>query len=107
MVGDDVYRRRNGLGYERMTMWKVISRLGAGCGGIALAIIIVAVCIWLVCGVVGWLVDNPAAKVFGWEEEEDEIPMRDRIPVPPPIPRSAPPNPAAQVKAPPLSADQY
>lgn len=33
--------------------------------------------------------------------------MRDKIPVPPPIPRPVPPNPAKQVKAPPLSADQY
>lgn len=90
-----------------MTMWKVISGIGTIAGGLALGIIIIAACIWLVAGVIGWLIDNSPAKVFGWEEEE-ELPMRDRISVPPPIPRPVtPPNPAAQVKAPPLSADQY
>lgn len=91
-----------------MTMWKFIAGLGAIAGGIVSAIVIIAVCIWLVTGIITWLFDHSFAEVFGGEQEDEyEAPMRDRIPVPPPIPRPVPPNPAKQVKAPPLSADQY
>lgn len=90
-----------------MAMWKIVSGLGAIAGGIAMVIIILAACIWMVAGVVGWLIDHSFAEVFGGEDEEEfEVPLRERIPAPPPIPRPcAPRNPALDVRTPPLNAD--
>lgn len=76
-----------------ITIWKLVAGLGAIAGGIAMSIIILAACIWMVAGVVGWLINHSFAEVFGGEDEEEfEVPLRERIPVPPPIPRPMPPR---------------